>query len=86
MSNVDDMVKFEGRARVTLTIEMDLGDTWGGDCSVAQIQKQAAEAAIGHVRHGLIVHGLTGRRDATQHARLVGEPKVEAILMERKRG
>lgn len=84
MSRVEDMVKCQGRARVTLTIEMDLGDSWGGDCTVAQIHDQAAKAAVHQLRCGLVINGLYTAREAKQHARIVGEPKVEAILIERK--
>lgn len=73
----------QGRARVTLTIEMDLGDSWGGDCTVAQIHDQAAKAAVHQLRCGLVIDGLHAAREARQHARIVGEPKVEAILVER---
>ena len=61
-------------ARVTVTIDMAVGDTWGPDCNLAQVRKQATEAALGKLRHAL------GQRDY----QIVGEPIVKAIMTEIK--
>lgn len=38
------------RAKVIVTIEVSLTDTWGTDCTVGQIQKQAKDGALGKLR------------------------------------
>jgi len=41
------------RAQVALTVEVELHDSWGSDCKVDQIFKQASEAAVASVRRRL---------------------------------
>lgn len=61
-------------ATCTLTIEVYSLGSWGGECALSQIHKQAAEAAIGRIQ-----------RLETQHNfRLVGEPDVKAIITEKQ--
>lgn len=55
-------------ARVVLTLEIDVPDVWGGDCTADQLFKQAVDSALGRVRNG----NLAG-------ARVIGEPKVTAV-------
>jgi hypothetical protein len=69
--------KTMGRARVSVTIEVDLGDAWGPDCSVEQIFKQAKESARNQIDRATRNGGLPGWR-------IVGEPKVTAILFEKE--
>lgn len=64
--------------RVRLEIEVDVGSSWGGDRTVAQIYKQAEEEALGHVR------GLSDRSNHPARLRVVGEPKVTAIISTRE--
>lgn len=67
-------------ARVTMTIEFAVTDSWGGDCKLDQVHQQAVESAVGELRRGVAV----GRPDGKHvPARLVGEPKVTAVLVER---
>lgn len=40
------------RARVTLTLEVDVDDAWNGNVCADQVARQAAESAIGRVRNG----------------------------------
>lgn len=71
------------RARVQVTVEMAVGDGWGADCSISQVQKQAADSALQALRTGLIIDYLRAwHQRATQHATIVGEPKVTAILVD----
>ncbi|MCU9947518.1 hypothetical protein [Pseudomonas sp. PDM13] len=55
------------KARVRLTLDVPVG-TWGPDCLIDQVYKQASEEAINRVRNL-----LQGR------ARVVGVVEVEAI-------
>lgn len=64
----------KARAVVRLKIEITVGDTWGADCALPQIWKQATESAVDAVRRGM-PHGV----------RLIGEPEVDAILVSEPR-
>lgn len=70
-------LRLRARARVLVTLEIsDIGGTWGGDCPTDQVFRQASESAI-----GLLRNGLANKADW----RVVGEPKVTAILAEETR-
>lgn len=60
-------------ARVKLEVEVPSGSSWGPDCTMAQIQKQAIEGAISTLERALVKEYGGG-------ARLVGKPKVTAVL------
>lgn len=55
------------KAKVTLTVEVTVNSTWGAECSVQQIFKQAREEAIAMVK-----------RDVKNCA-VIGEPNVIAM-------
>lgn len=38
------------RARVIVTVEVLKSGVWGGDCSMAQVFKQARDEAVGHIQ------------------------------------
>lgn len=40
------MKKLGARAIVRLSVEVTIGDRWGQECTVEQIQKQAKESAL----------------------------------------
>lgn len=66
-------------AIVTLTVEVRVSDAWGPDCSVAQVHRQAAEAAIGKLRNMIYRAGS----DNDQCIKLVGTPEVKTVITER---
>ena len=66
------------RARVTVTLEIDVGSNWGADCTVEQVYKQGAEEAVGRMRNVLDKCGV-------HNVRIIENPMVTAILTERKR-
>lgn len=72
------IAKVSATARVSLTIEISVGDSWGEDCKMDQVYRQAADSAIGRLQRivsdAKVVHG---------GIRVIGEPKVTAILTER---
>ncbi len=76
-------IKHSASARVQLTIEVDVGSSWGGDCTVAQVHKQGEEEAIGCVRQLLDearrsdVHAL---KDWANRIKIIGQPKITAVL------
>lgn len=39
----------QARARVTLTLVVDVPDVWGDDCPISQVRAQGAAAAIGNI-------------------------------------
>lgn len=57
-------------ARVTVTLELTGLGSWGADCNLEQVYKQATDQAVGRLRNGL---------DA-QKFKIVGDVKVEAII------
>ncbi len=65
--------KVSASARVTLTVEVDVGSTWGEACQLKQIHKQASEEAVG----ALMRHIHSGARGM----RIVGKPNVTAVLV-----
>jgi len=60
------------KARVQLTVEVDLGDVWSEDCSISQLFQQAGNAAKERLR---AVNNLM-----PNDTQLVGEPKILAII------
>lgn len=67
--------KIRTGAVATLTVEIhDLG-AWGEDCPMTQVYEQAAEAAVGFLRN--VAKGQLGK------LKIIGEPKVTAIMAER---
>lgn len=71
---MSDKVKVEARARVQITVEVT-AELWGEDCSIGQLYKQAAEDGIREV-HKLIL-------ESKCKARMIGEPKVIAVVTEK---
>lgn len=71
-------------ARVRLTIDVEVPDTWGDECTLGQARKQAVDAALGAVRRGLILNGTEGPRGdyiPRDYANVVSVPEVTAILI-----
>lgn len=78
-----DQASLGAKALVQITVELDIAGRWGADCTVAQIHKQARDAAIGYLRSGLVIDGLT--RDGVgdkRHATVVGKPRVTAVVVD----
>lgn len=62
-------------AHVTLTVEVAVRDSWGEDCSISQVHRQASESAMGHLSKCLT---------DCKAVRIVGEAKVTAVIVERE--
>ncbi len=71
-------------ARVRVTLDIEVSGSWGGDCDVDQIEKQAATEALGACRRGLVID-MMGNNPANLRATVVGTPEVEAVLTRRER-
>ncbi len=75
------------RARVQVTLEIDVSDHWGPDCALDQVFKQASDSAIGILRGVFnlgdgLVSGLAKGHVPVEYqhrVRLVGDPDVLAI-------
>ena len=61
-------------AKVTVTIEVPVGGSWGEKCDLAQVYDQAIEEALGWVERHIYRDG----------GRIVGKPSVIAVLVPRK--
>ena len=77
------------KARVTITVEMDLPDTWAESVDFAQVRKQANDSVRQQLRLGLAVDGLVSGLSSTENthkleARVVGTPSVVALLISNK--
>jgi hypothetical protein len=65
--------KVHASAKVTLTVEVPVRSGWGQDCPISQVHRQAADEAW------LTVTKLV----ESSGVRIVGTPKVQAVLVER---
>ena len=69
------------RARVALTVEVELHDSWGEDCKLDQIFKQASEAAVASVRRRLNTATKDDRgQEMTPLACTVIAARVDAVI------
>lgn len=62
------------KARVKLTLEVSLPDTWRGDCPLSQIYKQAKDSAI-----NIISQRITA---SMKDIRIIGNPEAVVIIIE----
>lgn len=75
--------KYAVRARIRVTVEMDIPQRWEGGCPPEQVFKQARDHAEDALRKGLVIHHLKNslNKTAEQHATVV-DHKVTAVLFE----
>ncbi len=59
------------RAVVTVTLELRVSGSWGEDCTIAQVYRQAEASARGIIRNKL-----------GTDVQIKGEPKVTAVMAE----
>lgn len=69
--------KISTHARVTLTIEFSVGSSWGEKCSIEQVHKQAVDEAYGFIENTV----KSKIPEARHKIRIVGKPKIEAIIV-----
>jgi hypothetical protein len=62
-------------ARVTFTIEVNVRSSWGEKCDLAQVYKQGEDEARGYLHRAF---------SDQRHVRIIGDPKVEAIITARE--
>ena len=68
----------QATAKVKLELEIYVDSTWGNDCSLSQIYKQAMDAAEFKINKELKGRG--------REFRIIGKPKVYAIIIPLKDG
>jgi hypothetical protein len=66
-------MKISAYAKVTVTLEISAGSSWGLECKMDQIHKQAGEDVIGQLNRLMGEGHLRG-------AKIIGIPKVLAIM------
>ena len=64
------------KAKITVTVEVFLSDTWGDECTIAQINKQASDSAI-----GLLRRAYNGK-----DVQITGTPVVTVVLVSEAKG
>lgn len=67
-------------ATVQLTLEIKVGDGWGGDCDMDQVYKQARDSAVGMINEAL----RAGKESLQTRIKIVGTPLVSAVVVERR--
>ena len=67
------MSRVQSTATVLVTVEVTHSGPWGADCTVEQVFSQAGKESVQRVCSLLTESGM----------RVVGEPKVTAVLAER---
>ena len=73
-----DTFRVSASARVQITLDIAVGDSWGSDCPVDQIVRQATEAAEGMVRNAF------PQQWQTRQVSIVGTPKVTMVLAKKE--
>lgn len=68
-------------AYVTMTVKIKCKGSWGNECQLDQVYKQAAEEAMGALR--ILVEDARKRGNPIELT-LIGEPKVTSVLAERE--
>lgn len=72
------------RARVRVTLEIDVPDSWNEDVKPAQVLQQATESAMGAISRGVTIGGRPGSDGDPKTrgwASVVGTPEVTAIFV-----
>jgi hypothetical protein len=68
------VIPVSAMAVATVTIEVRGLGSWGTDCSLEQVHRQAREAAIGYLRN----------LDKDRRFTIVGQPEIKTIIAERQ--
>lgn len=63
------------RARVQLTVEIEVTSNWGAGCSIQQVYEQAATEAKGAIRNA-----LTKAEVPPGKINIIGEPLITAVI------
>jgi hypothetical protein len=73
------IVRTKTSAKVTLTLELENLGSWGPECQLDQVYRQAREAAVGRINRAF--------KDDNRNIRILGPVIIEAITTDvEKRG
>jgi hypothetical protein len=75
-----DAPKVTVKATVQLLVQIDVTDSWGGDCPMSQVYDQARRAAFNKLNSA-----MSGCQVAWQRVAVVGTPVVTAVAVEDRR-
>jgi hypothetical protein len=67
------MKRVNATAKLTCVVELPVGSSWGDDCIIDQVYRQAAEEGKRRLQEAVSKIG----------GRVIGEPEVTAIMAER---
>lgn len=84
----DPRTRVTARARVQITVEILVDDSWGEDCPVSQIHRQAKESALGvlaRMRHKPQFSQNPFPEPTPLPFTVVGEAIVTTVLLEQPR-
>ena len=74
------------RALVTITLEIPVDGTWGDDCTVGQVNKQALDSLRNIMNTCMVGRQGTGHKPTLPHGtKMIGEPQVKQVLVRRER-
>ena len=68
------MKRSKASAKVRILLEVSLPDTWGEDCCLSQVYKQAKDSAVNIVSQRIF--------GSMKEMQMIGEAEVLAILVE----
>lgn len=72
------MAKLQGTARVRVLVEVQLADTWGSECTVEQIHKQAMDSVSSRLSRAFTEEQ---RAHGGNRIRICGELEPVAVLV-----
>ena len=75
--------KVSAHAVVTVTLEVDVDSSWGGDCAMDQVFKQAEDEALNSIRF-LIQEANKQTPRCGRGIRVQGVPKITGIINKRE--
>jgi hypothetical protein len=79
----DPRTKRSAHAIVVVTLDVEVDSSWGGDCTVDQVHKQAADEATGTLRF-IFQEANKSTSGCTRKVRVREIPKVTAVMSERE--
>lgn len=70
-----NLKKISAHCLVRILVEVRTSDTWGAECTIEQIHRQAVEAATNRLKRNI---------DSSTGIKLVGEPEVLTVTMQER--
>lgn len=64
--------------RVAVTLEIELPDSWGKNCTLGQVYEQANRAALVSVSHAI--------KESRLKAKIIGQPVATLTIVQEQKG